>query len=121
VGIVANQVLMAQQAPITRTMLQQKDIEGMPERETVMYVADVVPGGVAGRHYHPRPELGYVLQGSLVLLPGGHPPMALKAGESFHMASKHIHNAKNASATEPAKILVFLIGQKGQPLATLVP
>ena len=120
-GMVATQALMAQQAPITRTMLQQKDIEGMVEREAVMYVADVMPGGVAGRHFHPGPELGYVLQGSIVLEPDGHPSMTLKAGESFHVPTKHIHNAKNASTTEPAKVLVFLIGQEGQPLATPVP
>jgi quercetin dioxygenase-like cupin family protein len=121
VGIVATQVVMAQQAPITRTILQQKDIEGVAEREVVMYVADVMPGAVAGRHFHPGPEVGYVLQGSIVLEPDGHSAMTLKVGESFHMPTKHIHNAKNASTTEAAKLLVFLVGQKGQPLATPVP
>jgi hypothetical protein len=36
------------------------------------------------------------------------------------MPAKHIHNAKNASATAPAKVLVFLVGEKGQALATPV-
>jgi quercetin dioxygenase-like cupin family protein len=47
-------------------MLQQKDIEGIPGREGILYLAEIIPGGVAGRHFHPGPELGYVLQGSLV-------------------------------------------------------
>jgi quercetin dioxygenase-like cupin family protein len=119
-GALGNRVLSAQQAPITRTMLQQKDIEGMAGKEAVMYVADLAPGAVAGRHFHPGPELGYVLQGTLVLEPDGHAPLTVKPGETFHNASKHIHNAKNASASEPVKVLVFLIGEKGQPLATPV-
>ena len=85
-----------------------------------MYRAELVPGGVVGRHYHPGPELVYVLEGTLILEPDGQPPVTLKAGESSHMPATHIHNAKNASATEPVKVMVFLVGEKGQPLATPV-
>jgi quercetin dioxygenase-like cupin family protein len=120
VGMFGNRVLIAQQ-PVTRTILQQKDLEGAAGREVVMYRAEVVPGGVAGKHFHPGPELIYVLEGALLLEPDGHPPVTLKAGESAHMAAKHIHNAKNASTTGPAKVLVFLVGEKGQPLAIPVP
>ena len=120
VGMVASQGLMAQQAPVKRTMLQQKDIEGVAGREAVMYIAEVIPGGVAGRHFHPGPELGYVLEGSFILEPDGQAPVTLKKGDSFHNPAKVVHNAKNASTTEPAKILVFLIGEKGAPLSTPV-
>jgi quercetin dioxygenase-like cupin family protein len=120
VGMLGNQVLIAQQAPITRTILQQKDLEGTAGREVVMYRAEVAPGAAAGRHYHPGPELIYVLEGSLILEPDGHAPATLKTGESSHMPAKHIHNARNASATEPVKVVVFLVGEKGQPLATPV-
>ncbi|HSF34346.1 MAG TPA: cupin domain-containing protein [Candidatus Tectomicrobia bacterium] len=120
VGTVGNQVLIAQQQPVTRTILQQKDLEGAAGREVIMYRAEAIPGGVAGRHYHPGPELVYVLEGALVLEPDGQPPITLKAGESAHMPAKHIHNAKNASTTAPVKVLVFLVGEKGQALATPV-
>jgi quercetin dioxygenase-like cupin family protein len=119
-GMVTSQVLMAQQAPIKRTTLQQKDIEGVAGKEVIMYTAEVTPGGVAGRHFHPGPEVGYVLEGSLVLEPEGQPPMTLKKGESFHNPAKGVHNAKNGSATQPAKVLVVLIGEKGAPLSTPV-
>jgi quercetin dioxygenase-like cupin family protein len=120
VGMLGHQMLSAQQQPVTRTILQQKDLEGVAGREVIMYRAEAVPGGVAGRHYHPGPELVYVLEGALILEPDGQPPMTLKAGESAHMPAKHIHNAKNASTTEPVKVIVFLVGEKGQPLATPV-
>ncbi len=120
VGMLGHQILIAQQAPVTRTILQQKDVEGVPGREIIMFRAEIVPGGVAGRHYHPGPELFYILEGTLTLEPDGQPPVTLKAGESGYNPAKHIHNAKNASTTEPVKAIGFLIGEKGQPLATPV-
>ena len=85
-----------------------------------MYRADFVPGGALGRHFHPGPELLYVLEGALVLEQDGHPPVILKAGESGYLPFKHIHTARNASHTEQVKVLVFLVGEKGQPIITLV-
>jgi len=120
VGIIGNHVLIAQQAPVTRTILQQKDLEGVAGRKVTMYRAEVFPGGAAGRHHHPGPESLYVLEGALIPEHDGQPPVILKAGESAHVPAKHIHNAKNASTTEPMKVIVFLVGEKGQPLATPV-
>lgn len=120
-GTIAANRSNAQPSPVTRTMLQQKDIEGMPGKEALVYVAEFTPGAASGRHFHPGPEVGYVLQGTLVLEPDGHAPLTLRTGESFHNPSRHVHNARNASASEPVKVLVFLIGEKGQPLATPVP
>ena len=111
---------MAQGAPVTRTTLQQKDIEGAAGKEVIMYVADLIPGGVAGRHSHPGPEVAYVLEGSLVVEPDGKPALTLKKGESFHNPAKAVHNAKNGSTTAPANVLVVLIGEKGAPLSTPV-
>jgi hypothetical protein len=34
--------------------------------------------------------------------------------------AKAVHDGKNASTTAPAKALVFLVGEKGQPLTTPV-
>jgi quercetin dioxygenase-like cupin family protein len=65
--------------------------------------------------------LFYVLEGALTLEPEGHPPVTLKAGETGYNPAKHIHIAKNASTTEPVKVIGFLVGEKGQPLAISVP
>jgi quercetin dioxygenase-like cupin family protein len=120
-GIVASEKLLAQQPPIKRTVLQQKDLEGAAGREVVMYIAEIIPGGVAGRHFHPGPELFYVMEGALTLEPEGQAPIVLKKGESGYNSAKAVHNAKNASATETAKVLAVLIGEKGAPLSTPVP
>jgi quercetin dioxygenase-like cupin family protein len=120
-GTITGNPSNAQPSPVTRTMLQQKDIEGMPGKEAIVYVADFTPAAASGRHFHPGPEVGYVLQGTLVIEPDGHAPLTLRPGESFHNPSRHVHNARNASPSDPAKVLVFLIGDKGQPLATPAP
>jgi quercetin dioxygenase-like cupin family protein len=120
-GAIGAQVLMAQPAPVTRTIFQQKDLEGAEGREIMMYRADFVPGGALGRHFHPGPEFLYVLEGALILEQDGHPPVTLKAGDTSYLPFKHIHKARNASNTEQVKVLVFLVGQKGQPIITLVP
>jgi hypothetical protein len=46
--------------------------------------------------------------------------MTFKSGESFAIPGKHIHEAKNASGADHWKLLVFLAGDKGQPIATMV-
>jgi quercetin dioxygenase-like cupin family protein len=115
-----SQLLMAQSTPIKRTILQQKDLEGAAGKEVVMYRAEIAPGGAVGRHSHPGPELIYVLEGALLLEHDGQPPVTLKAGESTHIPPKHIHDARNANTTHPVKAVVFLVGEKGQPLATPV-
>lgn len=125
VGVTGNQVLNAQyaqqQAPVKRTPLVQSDLEGMMGKEVILYVAEIAPGASSGKHYHPGPEVAYVLEGSGTLEKEGHPPMNVKAGNSLgYIPAKHVHEAKNASTSEPWKLLVVLIGEKGQPLATPV-
>jgi len=120
IGTIGNQILVAQSPPVTRTVFQQKDLEGAEGRELIMYRADFVPGGALGRHFHPGPEFIYILQGGLILEQDGHPPVTLKVGDTAYLPHRHIHKAQNASATMPAKALVFLVGEKGQPIITLV-
>jgi quercetin dioxygenase-like cupin family protein len=119
-GAIGGRVLLAQSLPVTRTILQQKDLAEAEGKELIMYRADIVPGGVVGKHFHPGPEMVYVMEGALTIEHDGHPPVTLKTGESAYIPSKHIHNAWNASTTAHAKVMVFLVGEKGQPLAIAV-
>jgi quercetin dioxygenase-like cupin family protein len=75
---------------------------------------------MAGKHFHPGPEFAYILEGSLTLEHEGQAPKTFKAGEAFHNPAKIVHDAKNMSTSGPTKVLVFLLSEKGQPLATPV-
>jgi len=112
----------AQNAPrITRTEILREPMSGLEGKEVVVFTADVPAGGVADRHYHPGDEAIYMLQGSLVFTPDHEQPFELKAGEITFNPAKHIHQAKNMSTSEPAKVLNCMIAEKGQPLAIPAP
>jgi quercetin dioxygenase-like cupin family protein len=65
--------VLAQQPPagIKRTPLQK--IEFPEGYTTVTGIAEIGPGGAAGRHTHPGIETGYVLEGEADLLIDGKP------------------------------------------------
>jgi quercetin dioxygenase-like cupin family protein len=122
VGAVAATYVSAQGVPqITRTEILRKPMSGLEGKEVVVFLADIPPGGVAGIHYHPGDEAIYMLQGSLRFEPEREQPFDLKAGEITFNPAKHVHKAKNMSATESAKVLNCMIAEKGQPLAVAVP
>ena len=45
-----------QDEPIKRTVLFRGDLEGAPDKEIVVFVADLAPGATGSKHYHPGPE-----------------------------------------------------------------
>src|ERR1700730_17002964 len=118
VGAIGTTYVSAQgAAQITRTEILRQPMSGLEGKEVVVFTADVPPGGVAARHYHPGDEAIYMLQGSLLFEPDHGQPFELKAGEITFNPAKHIHQAKNTSSSEPAKVLNCMIAEKGQPLA----
>ena len=108
----------AQGQPIKRTELLRTDLADIAGKETVIYVADVMPGAEGGRHTHYGDEFVYILDGMLIVTPDGKQPITLKEGDVGHLAPKDgVHAAKNGSKSEPAKVLVILVVEKGKPLA----
>jgi quercetin dioxygenase-like cupin family protein len=118
-ALVAAQGILAQQPGINRKVLLTEDIRSTPGKEGTVYIATIAPGvQSAGPHYHIGQEFFYVLEGSAILKREGQPPLALKAGDSGTNLPKQIHDVGNPSATEPVKFVVFIVNEKGQPLAT---
>jgi quercetin dioxygenase-like cupin family protein len=112
-GIVA---VGAQQPAFTRTVLQQADLS-VPGREAVTAMAEIQPAGSVGRHTHPGEEIGYVLEGTVVLEREGQPAVTIGPGKTFIIPAGMVHNATN-SGSAPARILATYIVEKGKPLAT---
>jgi quercetin dioxygenase-like cupin family protein len=116
-GMFASQVLHAQQEPVKSTVLLTKDLSGIEGKEAAVAVIDLAPGAVTGKHFHSAHEFVYVLEGVLTLTVEGQVAVTYKAGEMFHQPPKQIHTGKNGSTTTPAKVLQFLILDKGHPPA----
>jgi quercetin dioxygenase-like cupin family protein len=105
-----------QQAGFKRTLLQQVDLS-VPGREAVTAVAELQPGAAAGRHTHPGEEVGYVIDGTVLVEIDGKSPMTLSGGKAFLIPAGTIHNAMN-KGSGAARVLATYIVEKGKPLAT---
>jgi len=108
----------AQQTGFRRTVLQQSKLS-VPGRESVTALAEFQPGGTVGRHTHPGEEIGYILEGTLVLEVEGKPAVTLNAGQTFFIPAGTVHNATNKTSS-PAKVLANYVVESGKPLATPV-
>jgi quercetin dioxygenase-like cupin family protein len=107
-----------QTANIKRTPLQKFDVPGT-NYETVIGMAEIVPNVNIGKHTHPGPESGFMLDGDMTLLVDGQPPLAVKTGESYKVPPGAVHDAK--TGPKGAKVLATYVVEKGKPLATPAP
>ena len=118
-GIVAGSVVArAQQPGFKRTVLQQQKLS-VPGREAVTALAEFQAGATVGRHTHPGEEIGYVLEGMIVLEQEGKPAVTLGAGQTFFIPAGTVHNATNTTPAL-ARVLANYIVEPGKPLATPV-
>jgi quercetin dioxygenase-like cupin family protein len=112
-------VLAAQAPTFKRTVLQQADIS-VPGHEVISAVAEFEPRATPGPHTHFGEEIGYVIEGTLLVEQAGKPSVTLHAGGSFLIPAGTVHNATN-TGTGKARILATYIVEKGKPLATPAP
>ena len=110
--------LMAQQPKVTSLM--SKDLKEFPGKELLMITVEHAPGGSSPIHRHNAHAMLYVLEGSVVQQVKGGKEVTLTPGQTFYEGPDDIHVVdRNASKTQPAKFVVFLIKDKGAP--ALVP
>ena len=113
-------VASTQDEPIKRTVLFRGDLEGASDKEIVVFVADLAPGAVGSKHYHPGPEFFYVLEGTLAHELEDGSTHTMKTGAFGSNPNKGIHLIKNPSATERARAIDFLVAEKGEPIVVPV-
>jgi len=96
--------------------LMRRDLTSDPHREALLLTVEYQPGGASLPHRHDAQVFVYVLQGEMTMQVDGSPRVTLRAGETFYEGTDDIHRiSANASRTAPAKILVFIIKDKGKP------
>ena len=89
---------------------------------TVSYV-DYAPGRVGAAHRHPGFVLAYVLEGAVVArISGQGEEKTYTTGQMFYEQPGATHEvSKNASQTQPARLLAMIFAKKGSTLTTPVP
>jgi len=98
------------------TGLFQTDLPDIEGREVVMLEVEYAPGVASSSHRHNAHTFVYVLEGTVEMQVAGGELKRLVAGQTFYESPSEIHSvSRNASDTEPAKILVFFIKMKGAP------
>ena len=90
--------------------LMQKELTGVPDKEVRMLTVEYPPGGASPPHRHDAQVFVYVLSGSLRMQVQGSPVVTLQAGQTFYEGVNDVHTiSENASRSQPAKILVFMV------------
>lgn len=105
-------------ATIKRVLLQRLDVPAS-NYETVTATAELLANASAGRHTHPGPETGYMLEGELTILIDGKPPLTLKPGDTYQIPSGAIHDVR--AGDKGGKVFAVYIIEKGKPLASPAP
>jgi quercetin dioxygenase-like cupin family protein len=101
--------------------LMTKDLTGIPNKEGTMLTVQYLPGGASLPHRHDAHVFVYVLEGSVKMQVDGQPAVTLNAGQTFYENPTDVHRVSaNASTTQPAKILVFMVKDKDKPATTPV-
>src|SRR3954469_964766 len=113
----AGRAMAAQPAKVTPLIT--KDLTGIAGREGTMLTVEYAPGASSASHRHNAHTFVYVLEGSVVMQVKGGEEVTLGPGQTFYESPEDIHTvSRNASATKPAKFLVFFVKEKGAPPTT---
>ena len=98
--------------------LMARELVGASGKELRMLTVEYPPGGASPPHRHDAQVFVYVLSGALRMQVAGASAVTLGPGQTFYEGREDVHTVSaNASATEPAKFLVFMVKDKGAPVS----
>lgn len=105
-------------APLpTVDTLMTKLLADYPGKEVSMLLVEYPPGGADPVHRHDAHAFVYVLEGSIVMAVKGGEETTLLPGQMFYEGPDDLHTVgRNASQTEPAKFVVFLLKGENAPV-----
>jgi len=105
---------IAQQSSVNS--LFQTDLPDIEGREAVVLEVLYPPGAASASHRHNAHTFVYVLEGTVEMQVAGGELKRLTVGQTFYETPNDIHTvSRNASETEPAKVLVFFIKMENAP------
>jgi len=96
------------------TMVLNEDMFSIPGKEVAIQRAEYPAGWVGERHYHTGDIFVYVLEGQFIVDSEGGQRVTIDPGEVYHEAVNKVMQARNGSAKEPVKMILFQVGDKGK-------
>jgi quercetin dioxygenase-like cupin family protein len=95
-------------------------ISNVPGKSLVAQEVSYPPGGASAPHRHPVFVYAYVISGQIASQVEGQPERIYRAGESWYETpGAHHLIGRNASNTEPAKLLAVYIADTGDNVLTI--
>lgn len=102
--------------PVFRHDLPDLAMEGW---EVTASHVDYAPARVGNPHRHPGFVLVYVLEGAVVAKVSGEDERTYTVGQMFFEPPGSTHEvSRNASATQPARLLAMIFAKKGLPVTS---
>jgi|SRR5450631_721440 quercetin dioxygenase-like cupin family protein len=99
--------------------LMTRDLVGSAGKEVLMVTVEYLAGGASLPHRHNAQVFVYVLEGQVRMQVKGSAAVTLGPGETFYESPDDVHTiSANASRTKPARILVFIVKDKGAPVSS---
>ncbi len=104
------------------TLVYDHELPNVPGKSMRGVVVEYAPGGTSPAHTHPNSAFIYatVLEGAIRSQVNDGPVVTYRAGESFSEYPGDFHAvSKNASATEPARLLAVFVVDTGETVLTI--
>jgi quercetin dioxygenase-like cupin family protein len=99
------------------TVLMTQPLSEPAGKEVRVMTVEYPPGARSAPHRHPGAIFAYVLDGEVLCQVEGQPLKTYRAGEVWYEYPQQLHQVSgNASATVPAKLLVFFLTEAGKPV-----
>lgn len=110
-GLFSTLLVAAEITPVFST-----ELPNIPGKSGEILEVSYAPGESSAPHRHDANTFVYVLEGTVVMAVEGGEEQTLSAGDTFYERPDDIHTvSRNASDTEPAKVLVFFVKETGAP------
>ncbi len=107
--------LSVAQDSANRKEMKRADLSGAPGMEVISSIIEYKTGEVAARHFHHGIETAYVIQGSMIQLPGKEPSM-LETGTVVTNLRDIVHGGFKVVGATSLKLFTAHIVDKGKPL-----
>uniref|UniRef100_A0A7C1WX13 Cupin domain-containing protein n=2 Tax=Pseudomonas graminis TaxID=158627 RepID=A0A7C1WX13_9PSED len=104
------------------TVLEEHPMLNAPGKKAMVLTVDYAPGQASIAHSHSGSAIAYVLEGEVISRVNDGKAITYTAGQTWYepAGSKH-YESRNASATKPAKLLVFILLDHKADILTPLP
>lgn len=104
------------------TVLENHPMLNAPGKKAMVLTVDYQPGQVSIPHSHSGSAIAYVLEGEVISRVNDGKAIIYKAGQTWYepAGSRH-YESRNASASNPAKLLVFILLDDNGDVLTPLP